>query len=114
MKLGRYRLESKIAEGGMASVWKGFDEDLHRTVAVKVMLDVVAKDKVFAERFVREARTIASFDHPNILTVYDFGSSPEVYLVLPLIEGGSLKERLGAPIRLQVVVDWLRQAYERS
>jgi serine/threonine-protein kinase len=109
VKLGRYRLESKIGEGGMASVWKGFDEDLHRAVAVKVMQDVVQKDAVFAERFVREARTIASFDHPNILSVYDFGSSPEVYLVLPLIEGGSLKDRLGAPIRLPVVVDWLRQ-----
>ena len=109
MKLGRYRLESKIAEGGMASVWRGFDEELYRTVAVKVMRDVIEKDAVFAERFVREARMIASFDHPNILSVYDFGSSPEVYLVLPLIEGGSLKDRLGAPIRLPVVVDWLRQ-----
>ncbi|HYR46798.1 MAG TPA: serine/threonine-protein kinase, partial [Thermoanaerobaculia bacterium] len=109
MKLGRYRLESKIAEGGMASVWRGFDEELHRTVAVKVMRDVIEKDAVFAERFVREARMIASFDHPNILSVYDFGSSPEVYLVLPLMEGGSLKDRLGAPIRLTVVVDWLRQ-----
>jgi len=109
VKLGRYRLDSKIAEGGMASVWRGFDEDLHRAVAVKVMRDVIQKDAVFAERFVREARTIASFDHPNILSVYDFGSSPDVYLVLPLIEGGSLKDRLGAPIRLPLVVDWLRQ-----
>ncbi len=109
VKLGRYRLDSKIAEGGMASVWRGFDEDLHRAVAVKVMRDVIQKDAVFAERFVREARTIASFDHPNILSVYDFGSSPDVYLVLPLIEGGSLKDRLGAPIPLPLVVDWLRQ-----
>src|SRR6266498_2925514 len=109
VKLGRYRLDSKIAEGGMASVWRGFDEDLHRTVAVKVMRDVIQKDEVFTERFVREARMIASFDHPNILSVYDFGSSPDVYLVLPLIEGGSLKDRLGAPIRLPLVVDWLRQ-----
>ncbi len=93
----------------MASVWRGFDEDLHRTVAVKVMRDVIQKDAVFAERFVREARTIASFDHPNILSVYDFGSSPDVYLVLPLIEGGSLKDRLGAPIPSPLVVDWLRQ-----
>jgi tRNA A-37 threonylcarbamoyl transferase component Bud32/Flp pilus assembly protein TadD len=109
VKLGRYRLDSKIADGGMASVWRGFDEDLHRAVAVKVMRDVIQKDAVFAERFVREARTIASFDHPNILSVYDFGSSPDVYLVLPLIEGGSLKDRLGAPIPLPLVVDWLRQ-----
>jgi serine/threonine-protein kinase len=109
VKLGRYRLDSKIAEGGMASVWRGFDEDLHRAVAVKVMRDVIQKDAVFAERFVREARMIASFDHPNILSVYDFGSSPDLYLVLPLIEGGSLKDRLGAPIRPPLVVDWLRQ-----
>ena len=93
----------------MASVWRGFDEDLHRAVAVKVMRDVIQRDAVFAERFVREARMIASFDHPNILSVYDFGSSPDVYLVLPLIEGGSLKDRLGAPIRLPLVVDWLRK-----
>jgi serine/threonine-protein kinase len=109
VKLGRYRLESKIADGGMASVWRGFDEDLHRSVAVKVMRDVIQKDAVFAERFVREARTIASFDHPNILSVYDFGSSPDAYLVLPLIEGGSLKDRLGKPIPLPRVVEWLRQ-----
>ena len=93
----------------MASVWRGFDEDLHRTVAVKVMRDAIQKDAVFAERFVREARTIASFDHPHILSVYDFGSSPDVYLVLPLIEGGSLKDRLGKPIPLPRVVEWLRQ-----
>src|SRR5580765_7251899 len=61
VKLGRYRLESKIADGGMASVWRGFDEDLHRTVAVKVMRDVIQADAVFAERFVRELR---SSQHP--------------------------------------------------
>ena len=93
----------------MASVWRGFDEDLHRAVAVKVMRDSIQKDAVFAERFVREARTIASFDHPHILSVYDFGSSPDVYLVLPLIEGGSLKDRLGKPAPLPRVVEWLRQ-----
>ena len=110
LKLGRYRLDSKLAEGGMAAVYRAYDEDLHRTVAIKVMRDVIREDPVFGERFVREARTIASFDHPNILTVFDFGASGEtVYIVLPMVEGGSLKERLGKPIPLPGVVEWLRQ-----
>ncbi|HEY7369875.1 MAG TPA: serine/threonine-protein kinase, partial [Thermoanaerobaculia bacterium] len=109
-RLGRYRLESKIAEGGMAGVYRAFDEDLHRTVAIKVMKDVIREDKVFAERFVREARMIASFDHPNVLPVFDFGTGGDtVYLVLPLIEGGSLREKLGKPMPPAEVADAIRQ-----
>ena len=105
MKLGRYRLDSKIAEGGMASVWRGFDEDLHRAVAVKVMRDVIQKDAVFAERFVsRMHPELRPSQHPLGLRLR---LDADVYLVLPLIEGGSLRDWLGAPIPLPLVVDWL-------
>lgn len=110
--LGRYRLLERAGAGGMSEVWRAEDQTLHRTVAVKVIHDPIAADPTFAERFLREARLVAGLEHPNILAVYDFGTAPlegkEVsYLVMPLVSGGSLKERITGPVPPPQAVPWL-------
>jgi serine/threonine-protein kinase len=68
---GRYRLEGCIASGGMADVWRATDMQLGREVAVKLLRSNVADDPVVAERFRREAKSLAKLTHPNIVPVYD-------------------------------------------
>ena len=68
---GRYRLEGCIASGGMADVWRATDTQLGREVAVKLLRASVADDPVVAERFRREAKSLAKLTHPNIVPVYD-------------------------------------------
>lgn len=90
---GRYLLEERIASGGMASVWRAHDEVLARTVAVKVLHDHLAEDSDFRERFRREAVTAARLAHPNVVSLYDTGSSgDQVYLVMELVEGSTLRD----------------------
>lgn len=80
--LGRYRLEGLLGRGGMAEVYRAIDTRLARTVAVKVILTAHASDPRFSERFLREARLIASLEHPHVLPVYDFGEEDGLaYLV---------------------------------
>ncbi len=110
-RLGRYRLEELLGQGGMAEVWRARDERLGRTVAVKVILTAHARDAHFRERFQKEAQLVASLDHPNILPVYDFGDEAGLpYLVMPYLEGGTLRDRMvGAPIPFGQAVSWIRQ-----
>ena len=109
--LGRYRLEELLGRGGMAEVYRATDEKLGRTVAVKVILAVHARDPRFLERFLREARLVAALDHPNILPVYDYGDAEGVpYLVMPFLPGGTLRDRMGGtPFPLGRAVSWVRQ-----
>ncbi len=107
-KLGRYVLSRKIGAGGMAEVWEAFDEGLHRSVAVKVVRDEIAGEAEFRERFIREARLAAQLEHPRILPIYDFGTETGVtYLVMPLLPGGSLKERISGPMPADEAVEAL-------
>ncbi|MEO8056279.1 MAG: serine/threonine-protein kinase [Acidobacteriota bacterium] len=110
--LGRYRMLERAGTGGMSEVWKAEDETLKRTVAVKVILGPVAQDPTFRERFLREARLVAGLEHPNVLPVYDYGSSTVdgedvSYLVMPLVAGGSLKGRVAGPVPPPLAVSWL-------
>ena len=92
---GRYRLEGTIASGGMADVWRGTDMKLGREVAVKLLKDSVAKDPTVAERFRREARSLARLTHPNIVAVYDcIEEDGQVALIMRLIHGKSLRSLL--------------------
>ncbi|HIP72055.1 MAG TPA: hypothetical protein EYH05_11750, partial [Anaerolineae bacterium] len=76
-QVNQYRILSHIARGGMADVYLAEDVDLERKVALKIMLDVlVAADPQFAERFRREAKTVAKLDHPNIVQIYNVGQTP--------------------------------------
>jgi serine/threonine protein kinase len=83
--LGPYRIESKLGEGGMGEVFRAVVTRLGRAVAVKVT------QQQFSARFEREARAIASLNHPNICTLYDVGPN---YLVMELVEGETLAARL--------------------
>lgn len=93
---GRYRLEGCIASGGMADVWRATDMQLGREVAVKLLRASVADDPVVAERFRREAKSLAKLTHPNIVPVYDCIEEVDgqVALVMRLIRGQSLRELL--------------------
>ena len=68
---GRYRLDRRIGQGGMAEVWVAIDEQLDRRVAVKWLKSNLATDAVVAERFRREAIAVARLNHPNIVSVHD-------------------------------------------
>jgi len=91
--LGRYRLDEQVGQGGMAVVWRGYDTQLKRTVAVKVLHQHLLVREEMRRRFGREAQAVARLHHPHILDIYDF-SGPEAqpsYLVTEFIPGWSLR-----------------------
>lgn len=92
---GRYRVEARIASGGMSTVYRGRDVRLDRPVALKVMDRRYAGDQQFLTRFHREARAIARLKDPGLVSIYDQGSDPaHPFLVMELVEGGTLRELL--------------------
>jgi serine/threonine-protein kinase len=93
----RYRLERRIATGGMATIWLGRDRKLSRPVAVKILSDVLAEDPAYVARFRREARLAAGLSHANLVQVYDFsGESERPYLVMEYVGEGTLADRIEA------------------
>lgn len=108
--LGRYRLEERIGAGGMAEVWRALDLGLERNVALKVMSpDAVSGDASFVPRFLREAKLSARLEHPHILPVYDFGQVDELlFLVMPLLPGGTLRDRAREGVSGIVAMEWLK------
>jgi serine/threonine protein kinase len=94
-QLGAYTIQSKLGEGGMARVYKGYHARLRREVAIKVILSQIADQEGFKARFEREAQLIASLQHPNIVAVYDFGDIGNLtYLVMQYVGGGTLRDLL--------------------
>jgi serine/threonine-protein kinase len=119
----RYRLDSRIATGGMGEVWRATDTALGREVAVKVLKSEYADDQLFRSRFETEARHAASLHHPGVASVYDVGESrllgeadgsavPRPFLVMELVDGQPLSALLrgGRPLDPAVVRDLLAQA----
>ncbi|MEV4189109.1 protein kinase, partial [Streptosporangium canum] len=98
---GRYRVESRIARGGMATVYLALDIRLDRTVAVKVMHRSLAEDPSFVRRFIGEAKSVASLSHPNVVHVFDQGTDGDnVYLSMEYVPGRTLRDVLRARGRL--------------
>lgn len=92
---GRYRIESKIARGGMATVYTAVDTRLDRRVAVKVMHPSLVDDETFVTRFIREAKSAARLAHPNVVPVYDQGEDgSRVFLVMEYVPGKTLRQVL--------------------
>ena len=92
---GRYVLLEQVGRGGMATVHRAHDEVLDRIVAIKVLHPHLAHDPAFLHRFRREAQAAAALNHPNVVTVHDWGETDDgAYLVLQLIDGPSLRELL--------------------
>jgi serine/threonine protein kinase len=97
----RYLLDERIASGGMGDVWRGTDDVLGRTVAVKVLLPALLDEPGFAERFRGEARTMATINHPGVVDIYDYGSDQQIaFLVMEYVEGDALSQTLGRVGRL--------------
>ena len=90
-KFGRYRLIEEIGTGAMGAVWKAFDRELERHVAIKFLHSHYRSDPAIAKRFLREARSAASIDSPFTVTIHDIQSRDDhVFLIMELLEGGSL------------------------
>jgi predicted Ser/Thr protein kinase len=106
-RLGKYEIQAEIGHGGMATVYRAYQESLNRHVAVKVLAGQLAHDDDFRQRFEREAKAVAQLNHPNILPVYDYGEDPQrdvVYFVSQLVEGGTLSRRMGQPLPVEQAV----------
>jgi serine/threonine protein kinase len=116
----RYRLEARIATGGMGEVWRATDTALGREVAVKVLKSEYADDPTFRSRFETEARHAASLVHPGVASVFDFGEArptdgsgmPKPFLVMELVDGQPLSALLrgGRPLDPEAVRDLMAQA----
>ncbi|MDG9716219.1 Stk1 family PASTA domain-containing Ser/Thr kinase [Streptomyces sp. DH24] len=92
---GRYRVEARIAVGGMATVYRAVDTRLDRVLALKVMHPSLAADGSFVERFIREAKSVARLAHPNVVQVFDQGTDgPYVYLAMEYVAGCTLRDVL--------------------
>ena len=106
-KFGPYEVLSPIGAGGMGEVYKARDTRLDRTVAIKVLPDHIAKREDLRARFEREARAVASLNHPNICTLHDIGPG---YMVMEFIEGETLAARIGkGPLPLDQTLKFATQ-----
>ena len=107
-KLGTYEIISALGAGGMGEVYRARDARLGRDVAIKIMPASVAGDPDRLARFEREAQAVASLSHPNIVAVFEFGTQAGApYVVMELLEGETLRERLGSgqlPVRKAIEV----------
>jgi serine/threonine protein kinase len=93
--IGRYKVKSKIAEGGMATILRGHDPRFKRDVAIKMLPHEFLHDRTFRTRFEREAETIAALEHPAIVPVYDYGEEDgQPFFVMRYMPGGSLADRI--------------------
>ncbi|WP_326595396.1 Stk1 family PASTA domain-containing Ser/Thr kinase [Streptomyces brevispora] len=92
---GRYRIDARIAVGGMATVYRAMDTRLDRVLALKVMHPALATDASFVERFIREAKSVAGLAHPNVVAVFDQGAQGGyVYLAMEYVAGCTLRDVL--------------------
>ncbi|HKR62196.1 MAG TPA: serine/threonine-protein kinase, partial [Thermoanaerobaculia bacterium] len=119
-----YRIERRLGEGGMGAVYLAEEIALSRRVAIKVVSDRIARDAEVRARFLREARLLATVEHPNVVRVYTFGSVEDrPYLVMEYVEGETLAERIQRtgpmPIDdalhiLREIIDALAGAWEKQ
>src|SRR5436190_8320892 len=94
-KLGRYEIRSKIGAGGMGEVYLAQDTKLDRKVALKILPADLAANRDRMERFVREAKSAAALNHPNIATIHEIGESDGVnFIAMEFIDGATLREKI--------------------
>jgi eukaryotic-like serine/threonine-protein kinase len=109
---GRYRIIRKLGAGGMADVYLAEDQELGRSVAIKILNDRHAADDSFIERFRREAKNAAGLSHPNIVSIYDRGEAEGTYYIaMEYLDGRSLKELIvgRGPAPIKIAIDYARQ-----
>src|SRR5262245_18861301 len=114
-RLGPYEVTAPVGKGGMGEVYRARDSRLERDVAIKLLPPSLAGDAAFRARFEREAKSVSALNHPHICTLHDIGSQAVNgetldYLVLEMIEGESLADRIArAPLSLDEVLQFGRQ-----
>ncbi len=118
-KVGRYQIIEQLGHGGMATVYRAHDPRFNREVAIKILPRDLTLTPQFRTRFDREAQTIASLEHPAIVPVHDYGEEDgQPYLVMRLMQGGSLADRLREgplPIReVSKILDRIGSALDRA
>lgn len=96
-QIGRYKILEKIGTGGMARVYRALDTSLERYVAVKILYEHLADDETFRARFEREAKFLASFNHPNVISIYDYAARENegrylCYMVMTYLPSPTLKD----------------------
>ncbi|HEX4461445.1 MAG TPA: serine/threonine-protein kinase [Polyangia bacterium] len=121
--IGEYRVEGKLGEGGMASVFSAIHPLIGKKVAIKVLSRRLCADAHAVDRFIGEARTVNQIGHPNLVDIFAFGVLPDgrAYLVMEWLQGETLAERthrqrLSAPLALDVllqIVDALEAAHDQ-
>ena len=112
MEIQGYKIIREIGKGGMATVYLATQESLNRSVVLKILDSVnIQKSEDLVERFLAEGRIIASFNHPNIITIYDIGVSTNnsLYISMEYVDGGDLKQRLELSISTSQALDYLSQ-----
>ena len=103
-KIGKYDVEERVGEGAMGVVYRAVDPVLNRRVAIKVMSDAFAQNDDLRERFLREAQAAGSLQHPNVITIYDFGDvDGHPYIAMEFVEGQDLAELIAHQVPLSVV-----------
>ena len=108
--LGQYRIVEPLGQGDMAAVFKAYQPSLDRHVAIKVLPAQHALTPGFSERFLRKARAVAQLNHPNILPILDFGQAGDLsYIVMKLVSGGTLRDRLRDAIELDETAHLIEQ-----
>jgi len=107
--VGRYQLKETLGEGAMAKVFKAYDPEIDRTLAIKVLRPELLSDGEYRARFLREAKGAGVLSHSNIVTVFDVGvdRANNPYIAMEYVEGGTLTSLLkdGKPIALTQVVE---------
>jgi serine/threonine-protein kinase len=107
-KLGKYHILEQVGEGAMGVVYRALDPVLNRTVAIKVMSDGLAQDEGLRARFLREAQAAGSLQHPNVVTIYDFGETDgHLFIAMEFVQGADLEHlmRQNVPLSLAAQID---------
>src|SRR5678815_2727749 len=103
-EIGKYRIVEQVGEGAMGVVYRATDPVLNRTVAVKVMCDAVARDDDLRGRFLREAQAAGSLQHPNVITIYDFGEvDGHLFIAMEFVEGQDLEDLAARRVALPLI-----------
>ena len=101
-RIGKYEVECVIGEGSMGVVYRAIDPLINRRVAIKVMADAVAQDAGLRDRFLREAQAAGSLQHPNVVTIYDFGEVDEhLFIAMEYVEGDDLGDLLTKKVTIR-------------
>ncbi|MEO8561811.1 MAG: protein kinase [bacterium] len=108
LDIGKYRIVELVGEGAMGVVYRATDTVLHRTVAIKVMNESIARQEDLRQRFLHEAQAAASLQHPNVVSIYDLGEvDGHLFIAMEFVQGVDLEQMigLGEPVSLQTKLD---------